>query len=50
MTIITALAKEIMFSGVLVCLSVCCKQHFSKGFKWSAMKIYGGIQGDTMKN
>ena len=29
-----------------VCLSV-CKQHYSKSYKWIAMKFYGGVRGST---
>ena len=44
------MAKEVIFSVALVCLSV-CKQHYSKRYKWIAMKFSGGDhKGSTRKN
>ena len=46
---ITSLAKDVMFSVVLVCLSV-CKQHYSTSYEWITMKFYGGVRGSSRKN
>ena len=43
-TIITSLAKEVMFLVALVCLSVClsvCGQHYSKSYERTGMKFLG---------
>ena len=45
---ITSLAK-VMFSVVLVCLSI-CKQYYSKSYEQIEMKFYGGVGGGAMKN
>ena len=47
------LGKEIMFSIVLVCLSVrlsVCRQYYSKICEQIAMKFYGGVQGGKRNN
>ena len=50
--LITSLAKEVMFSVELACMSVCLfvSNITQKSYKWIAMKFYGEVQGDTMKN
>ena len=53
LSIITSLAKEVMFLVALVCLLVClsvCGQHYSKSYERIGMKFYGGVLGSTMKN
>ena len=50
-TVITSLAKKVMFLVVLVCLSVCLWTQLLKNYKWIGMKFYGGVLGSTtMKN
>ena len=44
---------RLMFSVVLICLSIClffvCKQHYSTSYERIAMKCYGEVQGGTRK-
>ena len=56
-TIVTSLAKEVMFLVVLVSLSVClfvclfvCRQHYSKRYERIGMKFYGQVLTSTRKN
>ena len=52
-TVITSLAKEVMFLVALVSLSVClfvCGQHYSKSYERIEMKFYGGVLSSTRKN
>ena len=42
--IITSLPKGGSILVVLVSLSV-CKQHYSKGYEWIAMKFHGEVGG-----
>ena len=46
--ITTSLAKEVMFSVALVCLSV-YKQHYSKSYQQIVMKFSGRVRGGNMK-
>ena len=49
--VITSLAKKVMFSVVLVCLSVClfvCEQYDSNSYEQIAMKFYGGVWGGKL--
>ena len=51
-TLVTSLAKEVMFSVVLVCLPV-CQQYYSKNYRRITMKFYwevGGEQGGGGSN
>ena len=45
--LITSLANEVMFSVAFVCVYV-CKQHYSRSYKWIAMKFHGGVLGSTI--
>ena len=49
MTLVTSLAKKVMFLVAFVCLSV-CGQHYSQSYEQIGMKFYGGVLGSTMKN
>ena len=57
-TIVTSLAKEVMFLVALVSLSVClsvclfvCRgQHYSKSYERIGMKFYGRVLSSTRKN
>ena len=52
-TIFNPLVKEVIFSVALklVWLFVClyCEQHYSKSYERIVMKVYGGVQGGTMR-
>ena len=53
LTVITSLAKEVMFLVALVCLFVClfvCEQHYSKSYERIGMKFYGRVLSSTSKN
>ena len=53
LSIITSLAKEVMFLVALVSLSVClfvCGQHYSKSYERIGMKFYGLVLSSTRKN
>ena len=52
-SVITSLAKEVMFLVALVCLFVClfvCEQHYSKSYERIGMKFYGRVLSSTSKN
>ena len=52
-SIITSLAKEVMFLVPLVSLSVCFfvyGQHYSKSYERIGMKFYGRVLSSTRKN
>ena len=56
-SVITSLAKEVMFLVALVSLSVClfvclfvCGQHYSKSYERIGMKFYGRVLSSTRKN
>ena len=49
---VTSLAKEVIFWGALVCLSVCLSVDniTQKCYERIGLKFYGGVLGSTVKN
>ena len=50
--IFTSLAKEVMFSVVMVSLSTClfmCKHHYSKSYEQVPVKFYIRVKSDKRK-